>query len=72
MIYQYNKLNGVPLGYFYIVHILSFGDFEVPYEYEILYYSENEKLLIEFCKLNNYNINPSNGWREYEIRKRVE
>lgn len=64
----YNRLDGVPQNHNYLlVRIISYGDFESPYEDEILASAEGYDELEQYCKLQNFTIHPG-GWTEYKIR----
>lgn len=64
---KYNDLDGVPKGHFYLREIVTFGDFEVEEQTRILYTSDNEQDLIDYCKKKNYEL--TGAWCAYFIQK---
>ena len=70
MIHEYDRLEGVPKGHFFLVEILSFGDFEVKQEEAILFHSDSREELVELCKKNGWELNDKSGWNVYYIGKR--
>jgi hypothetical protein len=70
---KYDRLAGVPPGYYYLVRVIQFSDFEVPYKDEILFVAKEKVELVDLCKekqwyCSEYNPQKS-SWLEYAIQQ---
>lgn len=67
---KYNSVDGVPKSHFYLVEIVTFGDFEVEQVEKIIYTSQFKNELVDYCRTNNLacrETNTGNSWNTHYI-----